>query len=138
MSLRAVHPDCVTENYIEAHRLGVFIQTPLENVAFFRAEHKSVVAYTKNNGSYTLQLPLHEIEATLKDQATLVHRSVLVMNHMLPGIKHWRADHNWVLEIICFHRMGDRQALVPYTLPISRRLNAKVRAVIHALSAGES
>lgn len=127
-------PDVVTPEYIEAYRRGVLIRTPLENIAFFQAEHKAVVAHTKNNGDFILDIPLWVIGETLKDQTTLVHRSYLVPNDVLPGLKNWRKGNHWVFEIITSIRVGDRVGLCPHTIPVSRRLTQKVRKALEAQS----
>lgn len=127
-------PDAVTTEYIEAYRLGVLIRTPLENIAFFQAEHKAVVAHTKNNGAFVLNIPLWEIEETLKTQALLVHRSYLVMNSTLPGRSNWRKGNHWVFEIITSARIGDRLGACPHIIPVSRRLTKKVRKALEAQS----
>lgn len=124
----AKHPDAVTTEYIEAYRMGVFIRTPLEKVAFFQAEHKAVVAHTKANGAFILDIPLHQIETTLKDKVTRVHRSYLVPNDVLPGLSHWRhGNTTWVFEIVTSVQHGGRVGLCPHTIPISRRLTRKVK-----------
>lgn len=129
----AKHPDAVTAEYIEAYRMGVFIRTPIENIAFFQAEHKAVVAHTKTNGAFVLDIPLHAIATTLKGKVTQVHRSYLVPNDLLPGLKHWRhGNTTWVCEIITSVKHGDRIGLCPHTIPISRRLNSKVKAKLRA------
>jgi DNA-binding LytR/AlgR family response regulator len=121
------HPDAVTPEYIEAYRLGVFIRTPIDNIAFFQAEHKAVVAHTKSNGSFTLDIPLVEIEATLGDKVMRVHRAYLVMTGILPGRSNWRKGSHWVFEVITSVRFGDRLGACPHIIPISRRLVSKVR-----------
>lgn len=126
----ARQPDAVTPDYIEAHRLGVFIRTPIENIAFFQAEHKAVVAYTKTAGSFVLDIPLHEIEATLAGKVTMVHRSYLVPTDLLPGLKHWRNGSHWVMEIMTNVRCGDRLGMMGHTIPVSRRLTQKVKALL--------
>lgn len=125
-------PDVVTAEYIEAYRLGVLVRTPIENIAFFQAEHKAVVAHTKSNGAYILNVPLWEIEETLKDQALLVHRSYLVMNGILPGRSNWRKGNHWVFEVITSVRIGDRLGACPHIIPVSRRLTKKVRKALEA------
>lgn len=127
-------PDSVTAEYIEAYRLGVLVRTPIENIAFFQAEHKAVVAHTKSNGAYVLNVPLWEIEETLKDRALLVHRSYLVMNDILAGRSNWRKGNHWVFEIITSVRIGDRLGACPHIIPVSRRLTKKVRKALEAQS----
>ena len=127
-------PDSVTAEYIEAYRLGVLVRTPIENIAFFQAEHKAVVAHTKSNGAYVLNVPLWEIEETLKDRALLVHRSYLVMNGILAGRSNWREGNHWVFEIITSVRIGDRLGACPHIIPVSRRLTKKVRKALEAQS----
>lgn len=123
------HPDAVTTEYVEAYRMGVFIRTPLEKVAFFQAEHKAVVAHTKANGAFILDIPLHQIETTLKDKVTRVHRSYLVPNDMLPGLSHWRdGNTTWAFEIVTSVQHAGRIGLCPHKIPISRRLTNKVKA----------
>lgn len=129
----AKQPDLVTPKYIEAYRLGVFIRTPIENVAFFRAEDKAVVAFTKANGQFTLQIPLHEIQSTLAGQFLKVHRSHLVQMAILPNLKRWREGSHWVFTVITSVRFGDRMGLLPTIIPVSRRLAKKVKACIAAL-----
>lgn len=123
-------PDAVTTEYIEAYRLGVLIRTPLENIAFFQAEHKAVVAHTKNNGAFVLDIPLHEIESTLADKVTKVHRSYLVPNEVLPGLKSWRDGPHWVMEIMTNVRFGDRLGMCGHVIPVSRRLTKKVKTLL--------
>lgn len=132
MPLKIKAPDVVTTEYIEAHRLGVLVRTPLENIAFFAAEDKSVAAYTKTNGAFVLQIPLHKIEDILKGRATAVHRSYVVMNETLPGLKNWRKGSHWVFEVTTSVRMGDRVGLLPHIIPISRKLTQQVKAAINA------
>lgn len=123
------HPDAVTTEYVEAYRMGVFIRTPLEKVAFFQAEHKAVVAHTKANGCFILDIPLHQIETTLKDKVTRVHRSYLVPNDMLPGLSHWRdGNTTWAFGIVTSVQHAGRIGLCPHKIPISRRLTNKVKA----------
>jgi len=124
------NPDAVTTEHVEAYRLGVFIRTPIENIAFFQAEHKAVVAYTKTSGSFVLNVPLHEIEATLAGKVTMVHRSYLVPNDLLPGLSHWREGSTWVIEILTNVRYGDRMGLLAHKIPVSRRLTRKVKALL--------
>lgn len=129
----AKHPDAVTTEYVEAYRMGVFIRTPIEKVAFFQAEHKAVVAHTKTNGSFVIDIPLHEIETTLKGLVTRVHRSYLVPEDALPGLKHWRnGNTTWVFEIITSVQHGGRVGLCPHLIPISRRLTGRVKAKLRA------
>lgn len=128
-------PDAVTAEYIEAYRLGVLVRTPIENIAFFQAEHKTVTAHTKSNGAFSLYVPLWEIEQTLKDKALLVHRSYLVMNDMLAGRSNWRKGNHWVFEIITSARIGDRLGACPHIIPVSRRLTKKVRKALEAQAA---
>lgn len=123
-------PDTVTAEYIEAYRLGVLIRTPIQNIAFFKAEDKAVVAYTKNNGSFVLSTPLWLIKSTLKDTATQVHRAYVVLNSMLPGLKHWKKGTTWEMEVITSVKAGERLGLMPHTIPISRRETKKVRAAL--------
>lgn len=125
-------PDVVTAEYIEAYRLGVLVRTPIENIVFFQAEHKAVVAHTKSNGAYVLNVQLWEIEETLKDRALLVHRSYLVMNDILAGRSNWRKGNHWVFEIITSARVGDSLGACPHIIPISRRLTNKVKAALEA------
>jgi uncharacterized protein YifN (PemK superfamily) len=119
--------DNVTTEYIEASRLGVFVRTPIENIAFFQAEHKAVVAHTKNNGAFVLDVPLWVIEETLKDKAVKVHRSYLVMKDTFPGRANWRKGNHWVFEVITSVRIGSRLGACPHIIPVSRRLTSKVR-----------
>lgn len=124
MSRRA---DEVTADYITAHRMGVMIRTPLENIAFFQAEHKAVVAHTKTNGSFVLAVPLHEIEATLAGKATKIHRSYLVLNDMLPGAKHWRTGSSWTMELMTMVMAGSHRGIVSHEIPVSRRGISKTK-----------
>lgn len=130
MPIKVKAPDAVTTEYIEAQRLGVLVRTPLNHIAFFKAEHKAVVAHTKNNGAFVLQIPMHKIEATLKGLVTSVHRSYLVMNDELPGRSRWRTSTGWRFEVVTSVRVGDRLALVPHTIPIARRVSVAVRKLI--------
>lgn len=123
-------PDSVTTEYIEAYRLGVLVRTPLEDIAFFQAEHKAVVAHTKGNGSFVLGIPLWEITKTLKGRAMLVHRSYLVMNGILAGRSNWRRGDTWVFEVITSVRIGDHLGACPHIIPVSRRLTRKVRKAL--------
>ena len=125
-------PDLVTTEYIEAYRLGVLVRTPIENIAFFKAEHKAVVAHTKSSGSFVLDVPLWLIQVVLKEQALLVHRSYLVMNGILAGRSNWREGKHWVFEIITSARVGDSLGACPHIIPISRRLTNKVKAALEA------
>lgn len=132
MPLQLKQPDAVTREYIEAHRLGVLIRTPIENVAFFKAEHKSVVAYTKNNGSFVLQIPLWRIEETLQGMFLHVHRSHLVQRALIPGASTWRTTTCRQFEIITSVRRYDGLiGLCPHTIPIARRLTGKIKAVLN-------
>lgn len=119
--------DVVTKDYLEAHRMGALIRTPIENIAFFKAEHKAVVAHTKNNGSFVLAIPIHEIQAVLADKVTMVHRSYLVANDVLPGLKNWRVGPAWVCEIITTVRYGERMGICAHEIPISRRKAHKAK-----------
>ena len=123
-------PDTVTTEYIEAYRLGVLIRTPIENIAFFHAEHKAVVAHTKSNGQFTLQIPLWSIEKTLKRSFILAHRSYLVQRKLIPGRSHWRVGSAWEFEIITSVSYNGHQGLLPHRIPISRRLTSKVQAIL--------
>jgi DNA-binding LytR/AlgR family response regulator len=124
-------PDAVTPEYIEARRLGVLVRTPIENIAFFQAEHKAVVAHTKTNGSFVLDVPLCEIAETLKDKATTVHRAYLVPNDVLPGLKSWRKGEHWVFEIITSVRRADGMVgLIDHVIPVARRSTNKVRKLL--------
>ena len=129
----ARQPDTVTTEYIEAYRLGVLIRTPIENVAFFRAEDKAVVAFTKAGGQFTLDVPLCRITSTLEGQFLLVERSHLVQIALLPGLKHFRQGSHWVFEIITYERIGTRMGLLPTIIPVSRRLTQKVKACLAAI-----
>lgn len=128
-------PDSVTAEYVEAYRLGVLVRTPLENISFFQAADKAVTAHTKSNGAFILDVPLWEIEETLKGQAILVHRSYLVMNGTLPGRSNWREGSHWVFEVITSIRVGNSLGACPHIIPISRRLTKKVKAALEAQSA---
>lgn len=123
--------DCVTSEYIEATRLGVLIRTPLENVTHFSAEHKQVVAHTKSAGTFTLNIPLWDIASTICHRATQVHRSHLVMNHTLRGIKRYRPvrSDQWAFEILTTVAHGPHRACVQHTIPISRRETQRVNQV---------
>jgi len=125
-------PDTVTSDYIEAHRLGVCIRTPIENVAFFKAEHKAVVAYTKGNGEFMLQIPLWVIEEVLKGKFMHVHRSYLVQRRLMPGLSTWRTVTCRVFEIKTTVKFGDRIGITAHTIPVARRLNTTVRKLIEA------
>lgn len=131
------HLDAVTTEYIEAYRMGVFIRTPIENIAFFQAEHKAVVAHTKSNGAFILDVPLWQIADTLKDQALQVHRSYLVMNGILAGRSNWRKGSGWVFEVITSIRVGNSLGAKPHIIPIGRRLINKVRAALAKEDCGE-
>lgn len=128
---RFVPLDAVTCEYVQATRRGVCIRTPLENVTHFSAEDKCVTAYTKSSGGFTLGIPLWEIQTVLMHLATSVHRSHLVMNHMLRGIKRYRPlrSDQWAFEILATERYGDRLATVCHTIPVSRRLTQQVNKV---------
>ena len=129
--MTTTHPDAVTPDYIEAYRLGVFVRTPIENIAFFQAEHKAVVAHTKTNGAFVLDVPLKEILSTLEDKATLVQRGYVVMNATLPGAKSWRKGSHWVFEVITSVRRHDGMVgLIDHIIPIARRRIRQVRAQI--------
>lgn len=124
-------PDAVTPEYIEARRLGVLVRTPIENVAFFKAEDKAVVAYTKSNGSFVLDIPLHQIAETLKGKMTQVHRSHLVASNIMPGLSHWRSGTIWVFEIKTVVRRADGAiGMLAHSIPISRPLTREVRKLL--------
>lgn len=127
-------PDLVTTEYIEAYRLGVLVRTPIENIAFFKAEHKAVVAHTKSSGSFVLDVPLWLIQVVLKEQTLLVHRSYLVMNSILAGRSNWRVGKHWVFEIITSVPVGNSLGACPHIIPISRRLTNKVKAALEVQS----
>lgn len=132
MPLQLKQPDAVTREHIDAYRLGVLIRTPIENVAFFKAEHKSVVAYTKNNGSFVLQIPLWKIEHTLQGMFLHVHRSHLVQRALIPGCKTWRNSNCRKFEMITSVRRYDGVlGLCPHIIPIARRLTGKIKAVLN-------
>lgn len=128
-------PDLVTTEYIEAYRLGVLVRTPIENIAFFKAEHKAVVAHTKSSGSFVLDVPLWLIQVVLKEQTLLVHRSYLVMNGILAGRSNWRVGKHWVFEIITSVPVGNSLGACPHIIPVSRRLTKKVRKALEAQAA---
>lgn len=132
MPLKIKAPDVVNTEYIEAHRLGVLIRTPIENVAFFQADQKVVMAHTKTNGEFALEIPLWVIEQTLPGMFTHVHRSYLVQTSLLPGLKHWRKGSHWVFEIITSVRLAGRVGLVDHVIPVSRRLTQQVKAAMNA------
>jgi hypothetical protein len=123
--------DEVTSEYVQAHRAGICIRTPLENVTHFQAEDKYVTAFTQTHGEFTLNLPLWLITRILKDRATAVHRSYLVMNPTLKGAKMFKpagAD-QWVFEVLSSMRHGDARAVVPRIIRVARREAKRVRAL---------
>lgn len=125
-------PDEVTTEYVAAHRRGVYIQTPLDNVTHFSAGDKYVTVHTKNAGEFIISVPIWYIASTLgRKLATRVHRSHVVMNHMLPGIKMLRQDNSmhWCFEILSTVTAGDRVGIKTSIVPVARREGTRIRKV---------
>lgn len=122
--------DAVTTDYIDAQRMGITIRTPIENIAFFKAENKAVVAYTKSNGQFMLQTPLWVIKEILKGKFIQVQRSYLVQRKLMPGRSHWRVGEVWQFEIITSVSHNGNHGLLPHQIPISRRLTSKIKAIL--------
>lgn len=98
-------------------RLGITL-IPLDDIYFFRAEHKYVTVRHKG-GEVLIEDPLKELEDEFPERLVRVHRNALAATHCVRGLEKGPAG----TQMLRFVDIIDK-------LEVSRRHLAKVRAML--------
>jgi two-component system, LytTR family, response regulator AlgR len=108
--------------YVSARtRKGIQI-VPIEEIYYFKAEHKYVIAYHKN-GELLLDNSLAKLESLYADYFIRIHRNTIIAKNKIEKIDKIGYD-KFILKL------RDREEVIP----ISRRRIASLRRYINELT----